>query len=47
MYLVFAERHGVSAETMPTLIKCMLHSTDSMKLKIQSAWKKIAAKVEG
>lgn len=34
--LAFTERHGVSAETIPTLVKCMLHSTDSMKLKIQS-----------
>lgn len=34
--LAFTERHGVSAETIPTLVKCMLHCTDSMKLKIQS-----------
>ncbi|MGC6588093.1 DUF6138 family protein [Paenibacillus sp. Dod16] len=34
--LAFTERHGVSAETIPTLVKCMLHCTDWMKLKIQS-----------
>ncbi|MEC0258890.1 DUF6138 family protein [Paenibacillus lautus] len=32
----FIERHGVSVETVPTLVKCMLHCTDSMKLKVQS-----------
>ncbi|WP_036672113.1 DUF6138 family protein, partial [Paenibacillus sp. HGF5] len=34
--VAFKERHGVRTETIPTLIKCMLHCTDSMKLKIQS-----------
>lgn len=34
--LAFTERHGVRTETIPTLVKCMLHCTDSMKLKIQS-----------
>lgn len=34
--VAFIERHGVHKETIPTLIKCMLHCTDSMKLKIQS-----------
>ncbi|GGF69533.1 hypothetical protein GCM10010912_13350 [Paenibacillus albidus] len=33
--VALAERHGVSMETIPTLVKCMLHSTDSMKLKIK------------
>ncbi|WP_134686885.1 DUF6138 family protein [Brevibacillus migulae] len=32
----FAERHGVNAETIPTLVKCMLHSTDSLKVKINA-----------
>ncbi|WP_332910031.1 DUF6138 family protein [Paenibacillus sonchi] len=31
-----AGRHGVNAETLPTLVKCMLHSGDSMKLKIDA-----------
>ena len=34
--VAFKERHGVHTETIPTLIKCMLHCTDSMKLKMQS-----------
>ncbi|MBY0164209.1 DUF6138 family protein [Paenibacillus lautus] len=34
--VAFTERHGVHTETIPTLVKCMLHCTDSMKLKIQS-----------
>ncbi|WP_036739736.1 DUF6138 family protein [Paenibacillus sp. HGH0039] len=34
--VALAERHGVNAETIPTLVKCMLHSTDSMKLKIKA-----------
>lgn len=34
--VALAERHGIHLETIPTLVKCMLHSTDSMKLKIQT-----------
>lgn len=34
--VALAERHGVSAETIPTLVKCMQYCTDSMKLKIKS-----------
>ncbi|GGG69220.1 DUF6138 family protein [Paenibacillus radicis (ex Gao et al. 2016)] len=34
--VALAERFGVNAETIPTLVKCMLHSTDSMKLKIKA-----------
>ncbi|MFC9539927.1 DUF6138 family protein [Lysinibacillus sp. NPDC056959] len=34
--VAFAEWQGVNAETIPTLVKCMLHSTDSMKLKIKT-----------
>jgi len=33
--VALAEHHGVNAQTIPTLVKCMLHSTDSMKLKIK------------
>ncbi len=33
--VALAERHGVNSETIPTLVKCILHSTDSMKLKIK------------
>ncbi|WP_426445298.1 DUF6138 family protein [Paenibacillus sp. S-38] len=33
--VALVERHGVHAETIPTLVKCMLYSTDSMKLKIK------------
>jgi len=33
--VTLAERHGVNAETIPTLVKCMLNSTDSMKVKIK------------
>ncbi|MBP1994397.1 DUF6138 family protein [Paenibacillus eucommiae] len=34
--VALVERHGVNTETIPTLVKCMLHSTDSMKLKIKA-----------
>lgn len=34
--IAFTERHGVNTETIPTLVKCMLHCNDSMKMKIQS-----------
>ncbi|MDR6885213.1 DUF6138 family protein [Bacillus sp. 3255] len=34
--VALAERHGVHAETIPTLVKCMLSSTDSMKVKIKA-----------
>jgi len=34
--VAFAEWQGVNAETILTLVKCMLHSTDSMKLKIKT-----------
>ncbi|SEG71887.1 DUF6138 family protein [Paenibacillus sp. UNC499MF] len=34
--IALVERHGVNAETIPVLVKCMLHSTDSMKLKIKA-----------
>lgn len=34
--VALAELHGVNVETIPTLVKCMLHSTDSMKLKIKT-----------
>ncbi|WP_350224371.1 DUF6138 family protein [Lysinibacillus sp. fls2-241-R2A-57] len=34
--VALVECHGVNAETIPTLVKCMLHSTDSMKLKIKT-----------
>ncbi|MGF7032437.1 hypothetical protein J2T17_003360 [Paenibacillus mucilaginosus] len=34
--VAWAERHGVNEETIPTLVKCMLHSTDSMKVKIKA-----------
>ncbi|MFS0838788.1 DUF6138 family protein [Paenibacillus sp. 1P03SA] len=30
------ERHGVNTQTIPALVKCMLHCTDSMKLKIKA-----------
>ncbi|MCM3273343.1 DUF6138 family protein [Paenibacillus elgii] len=33
----FIERYGVNAETIPTLVTCLLHSTDSIKLKIKPA----------
>ncbi|PUA39014.1 hypothetical protein C8Z91_11095 [Paenibacillus elgii] len=33
----FVERYGVNAETIPTLVTCLLHSTDSIKLKIKPA----------
>nr|WP_233697405.1 DUF6138 family protein [Paenibacillus profundus] len=33
----FVEQHGVNAETMSTLVACLLHGTDSMKLKIKAA----------
>ncbi|WP_025844221.1 DUF6138 family protein [Paenibacillus ehimensis] len=33
----FVEQHGVNAETIPTLVTCMLHGTDSIKLKIKPA----------
>lgn len=31
----FVEKHGVNARTIPTLTICLLHGTDSMKLKIK------------
>jgi hypothetical protein len=34
--IAFTERHGVNTETIPTLVKCILHCNDSMKMKIQS-----------
>ncbi len=34
--VALAGRHGVNAETISTLVKCMLHSGDSMKLKIDA-----------
>ncbi|KEQ21597.1 DUF6138 family protein [Paenibacillus tyrfis] len=33
----FVEQYGVNAETIPTLVTCLLHSTDSIKLKIKPA----------
>ncbi|MCP3772313.1 DUF6138 family protein [Paenibacillus sp. MZ04-78.2] len=33
----FVEQYGVNAETLPTLVTCLLHSTDSIKLKIKPA----------
>ncbi|MEZ2660770.1 DUF6138 family protein [Aneurinibacillus aneurinilyticus] len=35
--VAFAKQHGVNAETMATLVVCLLYSTDSMKLKIKPA----------
>ncbi|HZG17039.1 MAG TPA: DUF6138 family protein [Candidatus Bathyarchaeia archaeon] len=34
--VALAEQHGVNAETIPTLVKCMLYCTDSMKVKIKA-----------
>lgn len=34
--VAFAERYGVNAESIPALIQCMLHCTDSLKLKIRA-----------
>ncbi|MGG1661035.1 DUF6138 family protein [Brevibacillus sp. NRS-1366] len=31
----FIEKHGVNAVTMPTFVGCLLHGSDSMKLKIK------------
>ncbi|MFB6363335.1 DUF6138 family protein [Paenibacillus elgii] len=33
----FVEEYGVNAETISTLVTCLLHSTDSIKLKIKPA----------
>lgn len=35
--VAFVERYSVNAETIPTLVTCLLHSTDSIKLKIKPA----------
>lgn len=32
----FIQQYGVNEETLPTLVQCMLHGSDSMKLKIKA-----------